>query len=100
MNNFFFHNPTKILFGKGVLEKLASELKTYGTRILIVYGGGSIKKTGLYDKIINDLSKQNIEIFELSGVKSNPVVSLVRKGISLVRNNGIQVILEIGRAHV
>jgi hypothetical protein len=100
MNNFFFHNPTKILFGKGVLEKLASELKTYGTRILIVYGGGSIKKTGLYDKIINDLSKQNIEIFELSGVKSNPVVSLVRKGISLVRNNGIQVILAVGGGSV
>ena len=100
MNNFFFHNPTRILFGKGVLEKLGSELKTYGTKILLVYGGGSIKRTGLYDKIINDLSKQGIKILELPGVKSNPVVSLVRKGITLVRKNSVQVILAVGGGSV
>ena len=100
MNNFFFHNPTKILFGRGVLKNLGLELKTYGTKIMLVYGSGSIKKTGLYNKVINDLSAQNIEIFELPGVKSNPVLSLVREGITIAKKNGIQVILAVGGGSV
>ena len=100
MNNFFFHNPTKILFGRGVLKNLGLELKTYGTKIMLVYGSGSIKKTGLYNKVINDLSAQNIEIFELPGVKSNPVLSLVREGIAIAKKNGIQVVLAVGGGSV
>lgn len=100
MNNFFFHNPTKILFGKGVLVKLGSELKTYGSRILLVYGSGSIKKTGLYDKIIKILSEQDIKIFELHGVKSNPLLSFVREGIALAKENSVEAILAVGGGSV
>ena len=100
MNNFFFHNPTKILFGKGMVDNLSSELKTYGTKILLVYGSGSIKRMGLYDKVIKNLSQKDIEIFELSGVKSNPVVSLVRKGIKISKENKVDVIFAVGGGSV
>lgn len=100
MNNFFFHNPTKIVFGRGVLDKLGSELKPYGSRILLVYGGGSIKKNGLYNKVIKILLEHDIEIFEFSGVKPNPVVSHVREGIALVKENNIEAILAVGGGSV
>ena len=100
MNNFLFSNPTKIMFGKGVLDKLGSELKPYGSRILLVYGGGSIKKTGLYNKVIKKLSEHDIEIFEFSGIKPNPVVSHVREGITLVKENNIEAILAVGGGSV
>ncbi len=100
MNNFFFHNPTKILFGKGVLNKLGSELRAYGSRTLLVYGGGSIKKTGLYNNVMKLLSEQGIEVFELSGVKPNPVVSHARHGIGLVKEHNIEVILAVGGGSV
>lgn len=94
MNNFRFCVPTDIRFGKGQIECLEEELGKYGKRVLLVYGGGSIKKTGLYDKILELLKK--FEIFELSGIEPNPKVDSVRKGVSLCKKNDIDVILAVG----
>lgn len=57
MENFIYHNPTKLIFGKGQIEKLAGEIQPYGSRILIVYGGGSIKRNGIYDRVLEELKK-------------------------------------------
>ena len=78
MNNFRFYAPTDIRFGKGQADCLPEELGKYGKRILMVYGGGSIKRSGLYDKLRKLL--KNFEIFELPGIEPNPKITSVRKG--------------------
>ena len=89
MENFTFHSPTKIIFGKGTEEKAGRETKKYGKRILLHYGGGSIKKIGLYDKVMKSLKAEGIEVIELGGVKPNPRLSLVREGIDICRKKNI-----------
>ena len=79
MNNFVFHAPTKMYFGKGQIENLPEILKEYGENVLITYGGGSIKKNGIYDKVCELLKDFNIS--ELSGIEPNPRIGTVRKGI-------------------
>ncbi|WP_028548388.1 iron-containing alcohol dehydrogenase [Paenibacillus sp. UNC451MF] len=100
MNNFQFLNPTKIMFGNGMLEQLGSAISSYGTKVLLVYGGGSIKSTGLYERIVKQLQQVNIEVHELPGVEPNPRVSTVRKGISLCREYDIPFILAVGGGSV
>ncbi len=96
MNNFYFHLPTNVYFGKGQIKKLPEILLEYGKKVLLVYGGGSIKRSGLYDEIIS-LSKENdIEIFELSGVDPNPRVESVRQGAKICKENNIDVVLAAG----
>ena len=94
MNNFNFCVPTDIRFGKGQVECLPAELAKYGKKILLVYGGGSIKKTGLYDKLM-DLLKE-FEIFELPGIEPNPKLTSVEKGTEICKKEGIDVILAVG----
>ena len=94
MNNFNFCVPTDIRFGKGQIECLPDEIKKYGKKILLVYGGGSIKKTGLYDTIQKLL--ENFEIFELPGIGPNPKLSSVRKGTEICKKEGIDAILAVG----
>ena len=94
MNNFNFCVPTDIRFGKGQIECLPDEIKKYGKKILLVYGGGSIKRTGLYDTIKRLLD--DFEIFELSGIEPNPKLSSVRKGADICKKEGIDVILAVG----
>lgn len=94
MNNFNFCVPTDIRFGKGQIECLPDEIKKYGKKILLVYGGGSIKKTGLYDTIQKLL--ENFEIFELPGIEPNPKLSSVRKGTEICKKEGIDAILAVG----
>ncbi|WP_152656955.1 iron-containing alcohol dehydrogenase [Oceanobacillus sp. CFH 90083] len=96
MENFIFHNPTKLIFGKGQIEKLSGEIQPYGSRILIVYGGGSIKRNGIYDRVLEELQKINAEVFELSGVEPNPRVSTVREGVRMCREQKIDFILAVG----
>ncbi|GAA0322661.1 iron-containing alcohol dehydrogenase [Oceanobacillus oncorhynchi subsp. oncorhynchi] len=96
MENFIYHNPTKLIFGKGQIEKLAGEIQPYGSRILIVYGGGSIKRNGIYDRVLEELKKINAEVFELSGVEPNPRISTVREGVRICREQRIDFILAIG----
>ena len=78
MENFELHIPTKIIFGKSTENNVGKELKDY-KKVLLHYGGGSIKKTGLYDKVINSLKENNIDFIEIGGVVPNPKIDLVFK---------------------
>ncbi|MEA3320261.1 MAG: iron-containing alcohol dehydrogenase [Bacillota bacterium] len=100
MENFTFYNPTKLLFGKGQLETLPQEMEAYGKNVLLVYGGGSIKRSGLYDNVISTLHKAGATITELAGVEPNPRLSTVRKGIELCKENQIDFLLAVGGGSV
>lgn len=100
MNNFTFSCPTKIIFGRGTEHQVGGEIKKYSSKILFCYGGGSIKRTGLYDKVVMSLKEAGVEFIELSGVKPNPRLSLVQQGIKLCRENNIDFILAVGGGSV
>jgi alcohol dehydrogenase len=96
MDNFIFQSPTKMIFGKDTELEVGKETKSYASKVLLHYGGSSIKKYGLYDRVIKSLKKENIEVFELGGVKPNPRLSLVHEGIKICRDNKINFILAVG----
>ena len=96
MRNFNYSIPTKVFFGKNQIDVLGSEIKKYGSKVLLVYGGGSIKKSGLYDKIVGILKTNDISCWELSGVEPNPRVTSVRKGVKICLDNDIDLILAVG----
>ena len=99
MRNFNFHAPTKILFGKNKVNELAGELAQY-KKVLFAYGTGSIKKTGLYDKVIEQLKKAGAEFWELSGIKPNPRLDSVLEGVDICRENDVDFILAVGGGSV
>ena len=94
MENFNFCVGTRILFGKGQEEKLPELLRPYGNKVLLTYGGGSIKRTGLYDRIKNLLHE--FEIFELGGIEPNPRIESVYAGAEICKEEDIDVILAVG----
>lgn len=96
MRDFVYQCPTKIIFGKGTENQVGSQVKEYSRKILLHYGGGSIKRTGLYDKVIKSLKDAGIEIFELGGAQPNPHLSLVHEGIKICRENKINFVLAVG----
>lgn len=96
MQNFYYDIPTKVAFGKGEIKRLPEFVKEFGQKVLIVYGGGSIKRTGLYDTVVNLLNENGISHVELSGVEPNPRVTTVQKGVDLCKEYGVQVVLPIG----
>lgn len=98
--NFTYYNPTKIYFGKGSLGNLSEELANYGKNILLLYGRGSVKKSGLYDKVTKILSDAGKKVTELPGIKSNPTYNQLKEGASLVRENDIDLILAVGGGSV
>jgi len=100
MINFEFDNKTKIIFGKGTHKEIGALIKPYSDRILLHYGGGSVKKSGLYDEVIASLKSENIEFIELGGVKPNPRLTLVHEGIELCRKNDINFVLAVGGGSV
>jgi len=100
MLNFNYMVPTRVFFGRNSIEHLGEELKQYGKRILFVYGQGSIKKTGLYDTVIDIFMKNNMVYYELSGVQPNPRISMVRQGITLCREHDIECIVAVGGGSV
>lgn len=100
LGNFTYSNPTTIHFGKDSLDRLPGELAKYGGRVLLVYGGGSIKKTGLYDKVVKILKDCGKEIFEDPGVMPNPTVEKLYEGCRIARENKIDFILAVGGGSV
>ena len=96
MNDFIFHNPDKVYFGKKQLEHLPEELISFGKKVLFVYGSGSIKKNGLYDEVTKLIKDHGMEMFELSGVEPNPRHTTVNKGAEICKKEGIDVILAVG----
>jgi alcohol dehydrogenase YqhD (iron-dependent ADH family) len=100
MENFEFLNPTKIIFGKGSEEKVGDEVAVYSKKILLHYGGGSIKTSGLYDRVTASLKKAGVSWIDLGGVKPNPRLSLVQDGIRLCKENNLGLILAVGGGSV
>lgn len=96
MNNFIYNIPTKVYFGENQLSHLSGELSKFGKRVLVTYGGGSIKKICLYDKVMSELKKSDFEIYELSGIEPNPRIDSVRKGAQMCKDHNIDVLLAIG----
>ncbi len=96
MQNFHYNIPTEVFFGRDEIKNLGVNLKKLGNRILLVYGGGSIKKNGIYDAITQELKINEIEFVELSGVEPNPRIESVRKGVELCRQNNVEAVLAVG----
>jgi alcohol dehydrogenase YqhD (iron-dependent ADH family) len=95
-NNFIYSAPTKIYFGENQLGNLGNELKKYGNRVLVTYGGGSIKKIGLYDKIMEKLNKSGFEVYEFGGIEPNPRHTSVNQGAAICKEKEIDVLLAVG----
>lgn len=100
MDAFTFHNPTKLIFGKGQLSALKEEVPQFGKRVLVTYGGGSIKRNGLYDKVMKELKEIGAEVFEFSGIEPNPRVTTAQKGADLCKKENIDLILAVGGGSV
>ncbi|UKS64457.1 iron-containing alcohol dehydrogenase [Rossellomorea marisflavi] len=100
MNEFTFYNPTKLIFGKGQVEQLKELVPQYGKKVLLVYGGGSIKKSGLYDQVTAVLKDIDAEVFELAGVEPNPRLTTVRRGVDICKEEGIDFLLAVGGGSV
>ncbi|MFP4365045.1 MAG: iron-containing alcohol dehydrogenase [Spirochaetia bacterium] len=100
MQDFVFHNPTKIIFGKDTEQNIGEEITKTGKKVLFHYGGGSIKKYGLYNRVIQSLKAANVQYVELGGVKPNPRLSMVREGIALCRKEKVDTILAVGGGSV
>ena len=101
MNNFTYYNPTKIEFGHDKENNIGEYISQSGIKkVLLLYGMGSIKKFGLYERIVSSLKKNNIEFEELSGVVSNPLLSKVNEGIKIVKDYNLEAILGIGGGSV
>jgi len=96
MENFVYSIPTEIYFGKGQIKNLVKIIKKYGSRVLLVYGGGSIKKIGIYDTIITMFNENDIPFTELSGVEPNPKLNSVKEGIELCRKFNADIVLSVG----
>jgi len=100
MENFVAYNPVKLHFGANVIDTLGETVKQYGNRVLFTYGMGSVKTFGYYDQVFNQLEKAGLEIFEYSGIKSNPIIEDVEKATLLGRENNIDVIVALGGGSV
>ena len=100
LGNFSYHNPTKLYFGEDSLNYLKDELKNYGQNVLLVYGGGSIKKNGLYDEIIAILKECGKNVAEVSGVMPNPTSDKLNEGVAIARENKTDFILAVGGGSV
>ena len=100
MNGFVYHIPTKVYFGVGHMDKLAAEAASFGKKVLLVYGGGSIKASGLYGRVTGLLNQAGLSVTELSGVDPNPRVASVRQGAELCKQEGIDVVLAVGGGSV
>lgn len=96
LGNFSYKNATKLYFGEESLQYLNEELPKYGKNVQLIYGGGSIKKNGLYDEIIKILKDNGKEIFEDAGVMPNPTVDKLREGIKIARDNKVSLLLAVG----
>lgn len=96
MNSFVYHVPVKVYFGENQFGHLGKELRTCGGRVLLAYGGGSIKKSGLYDRLMEEMKKEGLEVFELSGIEPNPRIESVREGARLCKEHEIDVVLAVG----
>lgn len=100
LGNFTYHNPTKIYFGEDSLQSLKQELPKYGDNVVLIYGGGSIKKNGIYDAIQKLLEQQGKQVTEISGVMPNPTLKKLYEGIDIARQHQADLLLAVGGGSV
>ena len=101
MENFQYHMYTDIVFGKGAEKQVAKKVKEHGgTKVMLVYGGGSVKRSGLYDIVVAELNDAGIPFIELGGVQPNPRLSLVKKGLEQAKAEGADFFLAVGGGSV
>ena len=100
LGNFTYYSPTKLIFGKASLKLLAAELVQYGPRVMLCYGGGSIKRNGIYDQVIEILHNTGKQVFEDPGVMPNPTVEKLYEGARIARENDVDLILAVGGGSV
>ena len=100
LGTFTYCNPTKLYFGKGALDSLEGELRRYGKTVMLVYGGGSVKKNGIYDKVVALLEKCGKTVVEDAGVMPNPTVEKLYEGCEIARKNNVDLILAVGGGSV
>lgn len=100
MKNFNYNIPTKVLFGRGKVNEVGKEAKRYGDKVLLVYGKGSVKKSGLFDVVVESLKKSGIHIYELPNIDPNPRIDSVYAGAELCRKIGINLIIAMGGGSV
>jgi len=100
MDNFIAHNPTSLHFGKGVIETIGKTVRPFGSKVLLVYGKGSVKRSGLYNRIITQLNEAGAIIFEYDGIQPNPLVEDVDKAAAIGRDNKVDFILAVGGGSV
>ena len=101
MNDFVFQSPTRFVFGKSAIERTGEEVAALGSkRVLLVYGGGSARRTGLLSRVEDSLAKAGVAYVELGGVRPNPEVGLVRQGIEVARANSVDLVLGVGGGSV
>ena len=100
LGNFTYCNPTKLYFGENALDFLSDELKNYGKNVMLCYGGGSIKKNGIYDKVVEILKASGKNVFEDGGVMPNPTVDKLYEGCKIAKENNVDLILAVGGGSV
>ena len=100
LGNFTYCNPTKLYFGKGAIKYPNDELPKYGKKVVLIYGGGSIKKNGIYDEVIDILKSNGKDVAEISGVMPNPTVVKLYEGMDIARRHGADLLLAVGGGSV
>lgn len=100
MQNFTFHNPTKLIFGKGQVESIKNEIPSDAKKVLVTYGGGSVKKFGLLDKVVDVVKQTGAEVLEFGGIEPNPRVTSVRKAVEICKSEGVDFIIAVGGGSV
>lgn len=100
LGNFSYCNPTKLYFGEDALANLSTELKKYGQNVVLIYGGGSIRKNGIYDEVMDILKKENKNVAEISGVMPNPTIEKLYEGMKIARTHRADFLLAVGGGSV
>lgn len=100
LGNFTYCNPTKLYFGEDSLSNLSTELKKYGQNVVLIYGGGSIKKNGIYDVVIAILKEEGKNVAEIAGVMPNPTLEKLYEGVEIARNHKADFLLAVGGGSV
>lgn len=100
LGNFTYCNPTKLYFGEDSLSNLSTELKKYGQNVVLIYGGGSIKKNGIYDEVISILRAEEKNVAEIAGVMPNPTLEKLYEGVAIARNHKADFLLAVGGGSV
>ena len=100
LGNFTYCNPTRLYFGEDYLSNLSTELKKYGQNVVLIYGGGSIKKNGIYDEVMTILKEEGKNVAEIAGVMPNPTLEKLYEGVAIARNHKVDLLLAVGGGSV